>query len=199
ETVRDTMLAAAGTLNPSPFGPPSDIARDVQGRIVTGKDKGTINLAKVESGGGDDFRRSIYVQVRRKSPLTVLETFDEPVMQPNCELRARTTVAPQSLMMMNDTFVLDTAHSLAKRLRIEAPDDTRAQVAAAWRILFNRTPQDADIQRALSHIAEQTEASRTYHHGIQHPKDKPAPEPALEGLASYCQVLLSSNRFLYVE
>ncbi|MEO6739248.1 MAG: PSD1 and planctomycete cytochrome C domain-containing protein, partial [Chthoniobacteraceae bacterium] len=42
ETVRDTMLAAAGTLNPSPFGPPSDIARDVQGRIVTGKDKGTI-------------------------------------------------------------------------------------------------------------------------------------------------------------
>ncbi len=199
ETLRDTMLTIAGTLNPSPFGPPSEIARDVQGRIVTGKDKGTITLAKVESGGADDFRRSIYVQVRRKTPLTVLDTFDAPVMSPNCELRARTTVAPQSLMMMNDTFVLDTAQSLAKRLRTETPDDLHAQIAAAWRILFNRTPEDADIQRALAHIAEQTEASRTYHHGIQHPKDKPAPDPALEGLASYCQALLSSNRFLYVE
>jgi hypothetical protein len=199
ETLRDSMLAAAGVLNPSPFGPPSEIARDVQGRIVMGKDKGTITAAKVESDGANDFRRSIYVQVRRKTPLTVLDTFDEPVMQPNCELRTRTTVAPQSLLMMNDTFVLDTARSLAKRLRADAPDDARAQIAEAWRILFSRAPQDADMQRALSYVAVQTEALRAYHHGIQHPKDKPAPDPAVEGLASYCQVLFSSNRFLYVE
>jgi cytochrome c553 len=199
ETLRDSMLAAAGTLNPSPFGPPSEIARDVFGRMVTGKDKGTITVAKVESGGGDDVRRSIYVKVRRKTPLTVLETFDQPVMQPNCELRTRTTVAPQSLMMMNDTFVLEAAHSLASRLKKDLPDDSRAQVVSAWRILFNRTPQDADVQRALTYITEQTEAVRAYHHGIQHPKDAPASDPAVEGLASYCQVLFSSNRFLYVE
>ncbi len=199
ETVRDSMLAAAGTLNPSPFGPPSDIARDVQGRIVTGKDKGTITLAKVEADGANDFRRSIYVQVRRKTPLTVLETFDAPTMQPNCELRARTTVAPQSLLMMNDTFVLEAARSLAKRLRGGAPDNTAAQITAAWRILLSRTPQDADVQRALAYVTAQTEAVRAYHHGIQHSKDKPAPDPAVEGLASYCQVLLSSNRFLYIE
>ena len=199
ETLRDSMLAVAGTLNPSPFGPPSEIARDVFGRMVTGKDKGTITVAKVESGGGDDVRRSIYVKVRRKTPLTVLETFDEPVMQPNCEQRTRTTVAPQSLMMMNDTFVLEAARSLASRLKKDLPADTRAQVVSAWNILFNRTPQDADIQRALAYITEQTEAVRSYHHGIQHPKDAPAPDPAVEGLASYCQVLFSSNRFLYVE
>ncbi|MEQ1854814.1 MAG: DUF1553 domain-containing protein, partial [Chthoniobacteraceae bacterium] len=199
DTLRDSMLATAGTLNPSPFGPPSEIARDVQGRIVMGKDKGTITAPKVESGGADDFRRSIYVQMRRKTPLTVLETFDEPVMQPNCELRMRTTVAPQSLLMMNDTLVLETARSLAKRLRADAPDNIPAQIGGAWRILFGRPPQEADVQRALAHIAEQTEAVRAYHHGIQHPKDKPTPDPAVEGLASYCQVLFSSNRFLYVE
>ena len=193
------MLATAGTLNPSPFGPPSEIARDVFGRMVTGKDKGTITLAKVESAGADDFRRSIYVKVRRKTPLTVLETFDAPVMQPNCELRTRTTVAPQSLMMMNDTFVLEAARNLATRLKKDLPNDTRAQIVDAWRILFNRTPQDADIQRAIAYITDQTEAVRSYHHGIQHSKDAPAPDPAVEGLASYCQVLFSSNRFLYVE
>jgi hypothetical protein len=129
------------------------------------------------SGGADDFRRSMCVQARRKTPLTVLETFDEPVMQPNCEQRTRTTVAPQSLMMMNDTFVLDTARSLAKRLRADAPDNTPAQIAEAWRILFSRTPQDADVQRALAYVTAQTEAVRACHHGVQHSKDKPAPDP----------------------
>ena len=201
ETLRDTMLAAAGMLNPSPFGPPIPIARDPVGRIVVGKEQLNRNrdVTGVETSGPEDFRRSIYVQVRRKTPLTVLETFDEPVMQPNCELRSRTTVAPQSLMMMNDTFVLDAARSLATRLRADLPDDPRAQIVNAWRILFSRAPQDADVQRALTHIAEQTEAVRNYHHGIQHAKDAPAPDPALEAFASYCQVLFSSNRFLYVE
>ena len=51
----------------------------------------------------------------------------------------------------------------------------------------------------LAYIAQQTEAVKNYHHGIQHAKNAPAPDPVLEGLASYCQVLFSSNRFLYVE
>ena len=201
ETLRDSMLATAGLLNPSPFGPPSSIARDPFGRIVTGKEMLNANrdVTKVDANGPDDFRRSIYVQVRRKTPLTVLETFDEPTMQPNCELRARTTVAPQSLMMMNDTFVLDAARNLATRLRDELPDDARAQIVRAWTILFSRTPQEADLHRALAYIAEQTEAARNYHHGIQHAKNAPAPDPQLDALASYCQVLFSSNRFLYVE
>ena len=201
ETLRDTMLAAAGTLNPSSFGPPVSIGRDPVGRIVVGKEQLNANrdVTKVEPSGPEDFRRSIYVQVRRKTPLTVLETFDAPTMQPNCELRTRTTVAPQSLMMMNDTFVLDAARSLATRLRADLPDDTRAQIVNAWRILFSRAPQEADVQRALAHIAGQTEAVRSYHHGIQHAKNAPAPDPQLEALASYCQVLFSSNRFLYVE
>ena len=201
ETLRDSMLATAGLLNPSPFGPPSSIARDPFGRIVTGKEMLNANrdVTKVDANGPDDFRRSIYVQVRRKTPLTVLETFDEPTMQPNCELRARTTVAPQSLMMMNDTFVLDAARNLATRLRDELPDAARAQIVRAWTILFSRTPQEADLHRALAYIAEQTEAARNYHHGIQHAKNAPAPDPQLDALASYCQVLFSSNRFFYVE
>ena len=201
ETLRDTMLAAAGLMNPSAFGPPVSIGRDPVGRIVVGKEQLNTNrdVTKVEANGPEDFRRSIYVQVRRKTPLTVLETFDAPVMSPNCELRSRTTVAPQSLMMMNDSFVLDAARSLATRLRKEIPGETRAQIVNAWRILFSRTPQDADVQRALAHIAGQTESVKNYHHGIPPVKNAPPADPALEALASYCQVLFSSNRFLYVE
>jgi hypothetical protein len=45
-----------------------------------------------------EFRRSIYVQVRRSMPLGVLEPFDLPQMTPNCEKRAASTAAPQSLL-----------------------------------------------------------------------------------------------------
>jgi hypothetical protein len=192
------MLAATGSLVRTSYGPPSGIGRDPQGRVITGIDKGTINTHKVEPSGPDDFRRSIYVQVRRSTPLTVLDTFDAPVMSPNCEMRAQTTVAPQSLLLMNDSFVLDSASRLADRVAKEQPGNVRAQVERAWQLLYGQTAPESELTRALSYIAEQTQALTQYHHDIQHPKDV-VPNPPLEALASFCQVLFSSNRFLYVE
>lgn len=223
ETLRDSMLATAGTLNREAFGEPVGIARDPGGRIVVGQEQLNVNrdVIKVVSRGPGDFRRSIYVQVRRKTPLTVLETFDEPTMLPNCEARNSTTVAPQSLLLMNDNFVLDTAHTLAERLRKEMPGDARGQITKAWQILYGRTPQDTDVLRSLAYLAEQTEAIRVYQ--SEHPTPAatapntaqtkgatavknaapatpPAPpDPELDALASLCQVLYSSNRFLYIE
>jgi hypothetical protein len=201
EALRDSMLAAAGTLNRTPFGEPVGIARDPLGRIVVGKEQLNTNrdVMKVLSLGKDDTRRSIYVQVRRRRPVTVLETFDEPTMAPNCEERNCSTVAPQSLMLMNDDFVLNTSRTLAARLREEAPGDARAQIARAWRILFSRLPSENDVLRSLAYLAEQTENLRSNDRGIPRAKDAPLPDPQLDALASYCQILYSSNRFLYVE
>ena len=199
ETLRDSMLATTGVLNKTPYGPPSGIGRDSAGRIIVGKDKGTINVFAVESGGKEDFRRSIYVQVRRSTPLTVLDAFDAPTMVPNCEMRRQSTVAPQSLLMMNDTFILENSRRLADRLQAETPDDPRAQIISAWSILFCKPPGDADLTRSLSYLEEQTAALAEYHHGIQHTKDAPKPNPPQEAMASLCQILFSSNRFLYIE
>jgi len=201
ESLRDSMLATAGTLNPKEFGEPIGIARDPGGRIVVGQEQLNTNrdVMKVVSRGPDDFRRSIYIQVRRKAPLTVLDTFDEPTMTPNCEARSSTTVAPQSLLLMNDNFVLDTAHTLAERLRKEAPGDARGQIAKAWNILYGCAPKDTDLLRSLAYLAEQTEAIRVYDQNLKPAKDTPPPDPQLEALASLCQVLYSSNRFLYIE
>lgn len=96
-------------------------------------------------------------------------------MTPNCEARNRSTVAPQSLLLMNDTFVLDTSKALATRLRNEVQGDARGQIVKAWRTLYGEQPRDTDIFRCLAYLAEQTEAVRAYHHGIQHAKDAPPP------------------------
>lgn len=201
EALRDSMLATAGTLNRTAFGPPVTIARDPGGRVVVGQEKLNENgdVINVASPGGDEFRRSIYVQVRRSTPLTVLDTFDSPVMLPNCDSRNCTTVTPQSLLLMNDTFVLSTARLLAARLRKELPGDARGQIARAWRLLFCQDPQENDVLRSLSYLTEQTETVRAWQQGTPPVKDAPPPDPSLDALASLCQILYSSNRFLYIE
>ncbi len=198
ETLRDSLLAVTGTLVQTSYGPPSGIGRDPQGRVVTGIDKGTITLNKVDPGGADDFRRSIYVQVRRSKPVTVLDTFDAPVMTPNCELRAQTTVAPQSLLLMNDTFVLDSSRRLADRLETASPGNRTEQIKRAWELLFGKPATQPDVVRGIAYLNEQTKALADYHHGIQHAKGV-VPNPPQEAMASLCQILCSSNRFLYVE
>jgi len=201
EALRDSMIAASGQLNGTPFGAPLPVGRDSVGRVVVGKEEKDANgdVTKVASLGGEEFRRSIYVQARRKTPVTVLETFDAPAMLPNCERRNSTTVAPQSLLLLNDTFILGTARTMAGRLRKEAPGNARAQLTLAWRILFSRGPQENEISRSLAHLAEQAESIRAFHAKQPPVKDAPPADPALDALASVCQVLFSSNRFLYVE
>lgn len=205
EALRDTILATAGSLVEKPFGPPSTIARDPAGRIVVGVDKGTITTAKVEPGGEQDFRRSIYVEVKRSKPVTVLEAFDAPVMVPNCEMRQQTTVAPQSLLLLNDTFVLENARRLADQLHESAPEDEDERLRLAWRLLFAKDPSGSDLARARDYLRLQTATLTVYH--AQNPPAPPAkgapapptPDPSREALASLCQVLYSSNRFLYLE
>lgn len=199
ESLRDSILAATGTLVRKPFGPPSSIARDPAGRIVVGVDKGTITKALVESGGENDLRRSIYIESRRSRPVTVLDTFDAPVMVPHCEMRSETTVAPQALLMMNDTFILENARRLAERIRKERPGDRTAQLHQAWRVLYGKTPTESEISRSLAYLDQQTSSLSDYFSAQPTPKEGAKPDPAVEAMASLCQILYSSNRFLYVE
>jgi hypothetical protein len=203
EAIRDGILAVSGRLQLLPFGPPVAVARDPAGRVVVGAQKtdGNGDPVGVEAVGEQESRRSIYVEMRRTRPLTVLDTFDLPAMAPNCDARAVTTVAPQSLLLMNDVFLLAQANHLADRLRREAPGDARAQVARAWKLLYCRRPEEAEVLDCLAFLAEQAETLRTRAVSPADPRKGPAAprDVGLEALASLCQVLLSGNRFLYLE
>ncbi len=140
--------------------------------------------------GAEARRRSLYVQVRRSLPLGVLESFDAPMMSPNCERRTATTVAPQSLLLMNGSFLMGCSETFAARLAAEAGPDPKARVALAWRLALGREPTADQAADALSFITDQGDdlASRA------DPKSAPA-----RAWASFCQALLSSNAFLYVD
>ena len=57
---------------------------------------------------------------------------------------------------------------------------------------------DAEAIEALAHVAEQAESLRLFHAAHPAAKDAPPADPQAEALASYCQVLMSSTLFLYV-
>ncbi len=194
EAIRDTILAVSGKLNPKPFGRPIPVTVDEVGQVVLGidtRDSAGRPTGKNVSLGDELFRRSIYIQVRRSMPLGMLETFDAPTMTTNCncESRATSTVAPQSLIMMNSQFLLDQAAEFAARLDRDAPGDLQQQVRLAWQLAFARLPSQDEIRMAVEFVEQQTPTFDA--------KDKVPPRS--RALASLCQALLSSNEFLYVD
>jgi hypothetical protein len=183
EVVRDAILATCGGLSFKRFGVPIPVTPDEVGQIVIGidnRDTAGRPKGKLVDMGEQAFRRSVYVQVRRTMPLGVLEPFDNPVMFPNCGQRACSTVAPQSLLMMNNEFVATNSAAFAARIESKfRSDDWPSQVEYAWYCAFGRKPTPDEIASGVAFL-ESGKAS-----------DK--------RLMQLCHALLCSNPFLYVE
>ncbi len=215
ESLRDSLLAVGGRLNTEMYGPPVPVAFDGRGQVVVGSQNrdGNGDPTGAAGLGGSEHRRSVYLQVRRTMPLGVLEPFDAPAINPNCEIRPVSTVAPQALMFLNDRFVLDRATDLAERLRRESPGGLRAQITLLWRLLHGVEPDESEMRRSLIYLAEQTETLRATFNQMAARKETkdsgakagktseiaPALDPSLQALSSLCQALLASNRFLYLD
>lgn len=118
EILRDSVLAVTGKIDLTPYGPPVAISEDETGQV---------------RADASQPRRSIYVQARRSQPVGLLQTFDAPVMNVNCDVRTVSTVAPQSLMMLNGEFILDAANRVAERaLAAEQALGTNGMDATSW-------------------------------------------------------------------
>jgi mono/diheme cytochrome c family protein len=216
EAIRDATLAVSGKLNAKPAGPPVPVMDDDAGLAVIGKanrDGAGYKLGDESVGAGEESRRSIYVQVRRTKPLAVLDTFDWAPTEPNCEARKSSTAAPQSLLLMNNDFMLTEATHFADRVKVDAGSDTRSRILRAWELAYGVDPTSAEIDRAAAFIAaeatafESTSPTTTAPNAAAPSKVKkkdptpavPPPSAADRALATFCQALLMSNRFLYVD
>jgi hypothetical protein len=206
ETIRDAMLVVGGKFNPKMFGAPVPVKFDEEGLVVVGVD--TTDSAGRPSGkivplNGEEFRRSLYVQMRRSRPLGVLETFDLPRMEPNCEYRNASTVAPQSLAMMNGDYTLAQSGFFAERVTREAGPDLSAEVRRAWLLAFGAEPSDPDLKGAIDFLAKQTAYFQANPVALPPPSPSqpapPPPTPAMQALATLCHALLTSNEFLYAD
>jgi len=206
ETLRDSLLAVSGRINPKTGGIPVPVTFNEEGGIVLGND--TRDTAGRQTGKflplkGEEHRRSIYVQARRSMPLEMFAAFDAPAMtEANCASRSITTVSPQSLLLMNNGYMREHAQDFAQRLIKECGTDVELQVQRAWRLAFSRNPSMADAQGAIDFVKAQTEHYQTTPAKLERvagPADKAAAPPELLGLAALCHALMSANAFLYVD
>ncbi len=207
ESLRDAVLATSGSLIPTRNGPPVPVMADRVGQWVIGKE----NLNAGRPGAvidmtGSQYRRSVWIEVRRSRPLAVLDSFDRPAMQPNCTQRVSTTVSSQSLMMMNSDFIVAQSVRFARRLEAEAGDDLNNQLRLAWQLAYGTRPDETTITEAAGFVGRQTDLF--IDQAVAADKKKPADDAARaaqreqaagQALGVFCQSLLASNQFLYID
>jgi len=185
ETLYDSLMAVAGRLDSTLFGPPSDVEVRPDKEVVV----------KATSAG---FRRSIYVLHRRQTPVSLLDAFDEPAMTPNCTERRRSNVATQALHMMNGSMTWDLARYMAGRVIDEAGADGTKQIEAIYLRAFSRRPSPAEIDEGLSAIAQFRKEwpARLARDNQEAPREAGA---AWLAVANYCHALLNSAEFSFID
>ena len=193
EVLRDSILALSGQLNRKPYGPAVPVISDRVGQFVIGIENFSVgrpgNLISMQR---EESRRTVYIQVRRSRPLSVLAPFDLPAMEPNCTVRKSSTVSTQALLLMNSRFVTAQSDHFARRVRSAVGDDVTSQVVSAWQWAYADRPSDDELSDAIQFVYEQAEYFKF------RSADKKR-DPQLDALASFCHALLSSNEFLYVD
>ncbi|MFO0937148.1 MAG: PSD1 and planctomycete cytochrome C domain-containing protein [Gemmataceae bacterium] len=182
ESLRDSLLFAAGNLKLETIGGPS-FAPSIPPDALEGLSmKGDAWKASPADQQG---RRSVYVFAKRGLLPPLLTTFDLPDSTLPCCRRDVTTVPTQALALLNNPFVHEQSLALSKRIDSKRP--LSEQIIAAWRLGLSRDPKPAEIKAALAHLERQTKTFSAQ------------ANPAQAAFASLCHVLLNTNEFLYVD
>jgi len=198
EVIRDSMLDAAGILNPEMGG------RGVFPPLPEGITHGSQYLAwKPEKDAAEANRRSVYVFVKRNLRYPMFEAFDFPDTHESCSRRYATVSPTQPLMLMNDELVREWSRQLASRVLNDAGLSEEQQVDRAFRIVFSRAPSDDERRAVLEFLKQQSAeiAGRlAKNESVRLPGRMPqGMEPArAAAFVDFCQTLLNSNEFAYV-
>lgn len=193
EAIRDSILEVSGLLNRTMYGDPIALCSapdgnylpERSGRIDGKKIKGfDFDPPPCEEPSGeltpdrDPNRRSIYLQIRREASAGFLEAFDQPLMDTNASVRFRSAVPKQALSALHNPLMMETSRSLASRVREEAGGDLVAQVSRAVELVYSRPATEAEIAFGFRKISALTDEEK--------------------GLRLFCQALLGSSEFLYI-
>lgn len=188
ESFRDAVLQTSGLLDPSP-GERSLVASIGEALI---QDKLTPDKIQKPSN-----RRSVYLCILRSGEPEELTVFD--LADPSLIVGARnvTTVPAQSLFLMNSPFVVQAAQRFSERVAKESSGDVDARVGKSYRLALGREPTSNELQRAREFIKRETATASS---ATVSSADATAKAGQTTDVWSvFCQALLSSSEFRYVD
>ncbi len=153
EALRDSILAVSGRLDKTIGGP---------------------SIPSLAEGGS--LRRTLYCRIDRNNLAGLFRTFDFPTPDATNPIRDSTTVPPQSLFLMNNPWVIESAQATLKRPEIAGLAERAERVNALCKLFFGRPASELDQSIAAEFIN----------------KD-------LGGWPRYVQALMMSNEFFFVD
>jgi hypothetical protein len=130
ESYRDSVLRAAGTLNPAMYGPSVDL-----------DDAGML-------------RRTVYGTVSRARINSTLKLYDFPDATQTSPGRDLTITPLQQLYVMNGKFIREQADALAKAVAPEESD--AARIRTLYQKILARDPNSTEVDLALSYLKQGT-------------------------------------------
>jgi hypothetical protein len=189
EELRDAMLLVSGQLDRTVGGPMLRPEANYERVADLNRKKGggPINQAFAST------RRSLYLPVIRSGLYEVFQVFDAADPSVVTGRRETTTVAPQSLFLMNSELVWQASRQLAERLLDQSPDHRHdgTRFRQAYELAYARRPSSDEIARALRFIAEYEQELAD---------DDVLPKARrLDAWQAWCRVVLGSTEFIYVE
>lgn len=132
EVIRDSMLAVAGLLDTTMYGP------------------GTLDP--------NSTRRSVYFFIKRSQLIPSMMLFDWPEHLVSIGQRSNTIIAPQALMLMNNEQSRACAAGLAKRC---SDSDPEAAIVRCYELTLNRPPEASERTQGAAFLRQQKESYKT--------------------------------------
>ncbi|MCI0362953.1 MAG: DUF1553 domain-containing protein, partial [Phycisphaerales bacterium] len=135
ESIRDSMLAAAGRIDLSPGGVPFSLTA----------------LPSVP-------RRSVYGFIERGRIPALLNAFDFASPDQHAPARFVTTVPQQALFFLNSPFVAEQARYLAARSEVAAATTLGKKIQHLYRFVFGRPAETWEVDAGLKFLSQPSEA-----------------------------------------
>lgn len=140
EAIRDSLLAVSGRLDETMYGPSVKVhlTSFMQGRGRPGQS------GPVDGAG----RRSVYLEVRRNFLSPMMLAFDTPQPITTIGRRNQSNVPAQSLILLNDPFVIEQCEHWAKQAIAQTPEDTQLRIERMVEQAFSRKPTAEEMTLA---------------------------------------------------
>lgn len=146
EMLRDNALAVGGLL-----------VRKVGGPSVKPYDIAAAFKPSPPDKGEGLYRRSVYTYMRQTAPSPLMTTLNAS-KRDVCQVKIERTDSPlQGLVMLNSPQFTEAARSLAANLTKQHPDDDRALIDQAFRLLTSRLPDEEERGVVSKLLKEQQE------------------------------------------
>ena len=176
EVIHDSLLQMAGRL---------DLQMGGLAAVVKTQDPTSDELDRNNEIYRGITRRAIYVPVHRTHVYELFDAFDFPDPGTPTGRRNATNVATQALFFLNNDWLMQQAEALAKR----SHGGPEKRVGFLYETTLGRKPSATERASALKFVERFGQAL---------PESLPLAKREDQSWAAFCQVLLQSNQFLYL-